>query len=76
MINNNCINKLQIKSYYDFLDHQVTELDEIYFEDFIQHKPCPQCGHDHSFKPSFNDVQTSIDHASELISLFFNGGLR
>ena len=74
MTDNNWINKLQIKSYYDFLHQQVTELDEINFENFMRHKFCSQCRHDHSFKPSFNDVQTSIDHASELISSFFNRG--
>jgi hypothetical protein len=74
MTNNSCINKLRIKSSdYSFSYQEITESDEINFEHFIQHKPCPQCGHDHSFKPTFNDVQSSIDHASELISSFFNG---
>jgi hypothetical protein len=77
MIDNNSINKLEIKSSdYNFLHQQVIKSGEIRFEDYLRHKACLKCGHDHSFKPTFNDIQSSIDHASELISLFFNGGLR
>jgi hypothetical protein len=75
MTDDSCNDKLEVKSSeYKFLYQEVIESDEIDFENFIRYKPCPNCGHDHSFKPSFNDVQTSIEHASELISSFFNGG--
>jgi hypothetical protein len=73
------INILQIKSLDGKIinnDSSVQKLieDELYFEDYLQHRSCCQCGNDHRFKPSFNDVQTSIDHVPELVALFFNEG--
>lgn len=52
----------------------VIELDELYFEDYMRQKFCYQCGKDHRFKPSFKGLQTNIDHAPELVTLFFNEG--
>jgi hypothetical protein len=71
------INILQIKSLDGKVINNVSSIqkltdDELYFEDYLQHRPCFQCGKDHRFKPNFNDVQTSIDHVPELIALFFN----
>jgi Zn ribbon nucleic-acid-binding protein len=60
----------------DPLYQNIIEEDGLYFEDYLRHESCSQCGHDYRFKPSIKDVQTSIDHASELIALFFNGGSR
>jgi len=77
MNHNNCINKPQIKSIdknsldCDSFYQNVTEEDERHFEYYMQHESCLQCGIDHRFKPSVDGVQTSIDHASELIALFF-----
>jgi hypothetical protein len=82
MIDSSNIKALRIKSFgRDKLDHNssyqnVTERDERYFEDYIRYNPSSQCGKDHRFKPSFHDLQTSIDHASELVALFFNEGLK
>ncbi|MGN6633310.1 MAG: hypothetical protein ACTHKP_13910 [Nitrososphaeraceae archaeon] len=73
------INNLQIKSldgkiiYNDSLIQKLTD-DELYYEDYLRYQSCFQCGKDHRFKPSFIDVQTSIDHIPELIALFFNEG--
>jgi hypothetical protein len=80
MTDNISINHPQIKSLdnnvpnYNSLFQEVTDLDELNFEEYLSHKPCFKCRHDHTFKPSFNNLQTSIDHASELVALFFNGG--
>jgi|tagenome__1003787_1003787.scaffolds.fasta_scaffold20977437_5 hypothetical protein len=79
MIDNKYINKLRIKSLdknsldHDSLYQNVSEQDERYFEYYIQHKHCLQCGKDHRFRPSLDGVQSSIDHTSELIALFFLG---
>jgi hypothetical protein len=59
----------------DLLYQDITELDEIYFEDFIRHESCSRCGHDHRFKSRYKGVKTSIDHTSELISLIFKEDL-
>jgi len=56
---------------HDSLYLNITKQDELDFEYFIQHKPCLHCGEDHRFKPSMDGVQANIDHASELIALFF-----
>jgi hypothetical protein len=80
MIDNININPPQIKSLDDYsLEHgslyeNLTEQDERYFEDYLRYTSCSKCGKDHRFKPGIKDVQTSIDHASELIALFFNEG--
>jgi hypothetical protein len=79
MIDNFYSNALQIKSFdednsdQDSLFQIVTEQDILYLECYMQHKPCSQCGQDHSFKPSFDNVQTSIDNALELFLSFFRG---
>lgn len=73
-------NVLQIKSLednnqdYDLLFEKVTELDTQYFDEYLQYKPCSQCGQDHRFKPSFDNVQTSTDNVLELLLSFFKGG--
>ena len=80
MVDDISINALQIKSFdKDSLDHyssyeNVSEKDERYFEDYLLHRPCIQCGHDHCFKPSVEGVKTSIDHLPKLIALFYNEG--
>ena len=65
-----------ILRYYDSLYGNVNKQAETYFEDYMRYNPSSQCGKDHRFKPSFHDLQTSIDHASELVALFFNEGLK
>jgi hypothetical protein len=35
---------------------------------------CAQCGQDHSYKPNFVDVRTSIESIPELIPLIFKEG--
>jgi hypothetical protein len=56
----------------DHLFQNITTQDEQIFEDYMRQRPCSQCGLDHRFKPDLNDIKSSIDHASELIALFFN----
>ncbi|HEY7570064.1 MAG TPA: hypothetical protein VH796_01725 [Nitrososphaeraceae archaeon] len=77
MIDNFNDSALQIKSFdkhdldQDLLCQSVTKQNVLDLEYYIQHKPCSQCGEDHRFKPSFEDIETSIENASELIALFF-----
>jgi hypothetical protein len=56
----------------DNSNHNITVQDEQYFEEYIRQERCSECGEDHRFKPSFNDVKSSIDHAFELLALFIN----
>jgi hypothetical protein len=71
MVDEISINVLQIKSSdYSSIYQHITESVEI-SQDFMQYKSCSECGRDHGFKPNFNDIKTSIDHTSEMISLFF-----
>jgi hypothetical protein len=60
----------------DRLSQNVTKQDEQYFEEYIQQRPCSQCGQDHRFRPNNKGVPSSIHHMSELITLFFQRGLK
>lgn len=43
--------------------------EEIFYDVRRGDRICAQCGKDHSFKPKFEGVKTSIEHIAELFSL-------
>jgi hypothetical protein len=60
----------------DRLYQRITKQDELYYEEYVSHSPCSECGQDHRFRPGIKGVPSSIDHISELITLFFQRGFK
>jgi hypothetical protein len=45
--------------------------EEIFNDVLREERLCAQCGQDHSFRPNFKSVKTSIEHIPELIPFNF-----